>query len=465
VFFRQVLHNDLGCASYVVADTSAGLAAIVDPRWDIDEYLELAAAHGFEIAHVVETHNHADHVSGRARLVEATGAQAWIHRLANATYDHTAAEDGDEVEIGAVTLRFLHAPGHRPEHSAIVVIDGSRSQEPCAVLTGDSLFVNDVARPDLAIEKREGAGLLFDSLQRIAGLGDAVEVYPGHTGGSLCGSARMSERTSSTVGYERINNPLLQIGDRGDFVDTLVRGLPPQPPNFRKVAERNRTSSPPPSPPPQPLAPRVFEDRLISGALVVDGRPSGDYDAAHIPGSIGVTLASTGFGTKVAWLIEEGQELLLVSHDDAETEQMADLLGAVGARPPDAFLAGGFAAWRGAGLPIDQVAVIDIDELRALRDEREDLQVLDVREDDEWEEMRIPGSAHLPYHDLVSTRPPLDAARPVAVICSSGKRSALAVGLLQRQGFADILHVTPGGVGAWAARGYPTETGAPAIVA
>ena len=214
MLFRQVLHPDLGCASYVIADTAAGLGAVVDPKRDVAEYLELAAAHGFTIAHVIETHNHADHVSGRARLAEATGARSWVSPLAGAGYPHDPFADGAEIELGQVRLRALHVPGHRPEHTAVVVVDGSRSSRPCAVLTGDSLFVNDVARPDLAVEKREGAAQLYHAIGRLLELDDGVEVFPGHTGGSLCGSARMSETTSSTIGFERASNPMLRLGER-----------------------------------------------------------------------------------------------------------------------------------------------------------------------------------------------------------------------------------------------------------
>jgi glyoxylase-like metal-dependent hydrolase (beta-lactamase superfamily II)/rhodanese-related sulfurtransferase len=458
VFFRQVLHPDLGCASYVVADTDEGIGAVVDPKWDIAEYLDLAQHHSFRIAHVVETHNHADHLSGRGRLVQATGARVWIHRLADAGYDHEPFEDGAEIELGAVRLRVLHTPGHRPEHSAIVVIDGSRSDEACAVLCGDSLFVNDVARPDLAVEKREGAGELFESLQRLAALGDSVEVYPGHTGGSLCGSARMSEKTSSTIGYERANNPLLRLQSKAGFVEALIAGLPPQPPNFKKIAERNRTTMPTRVDRPVALSAERFAEALDRGAIVVDGRVPDEYDGAHIAGSIGVTVSSSGFGTKVAWLLGEGRELLLVGHDDAEALEMAELLGAVGAPCAKGMLGGGFGAWRTAGLPIESIGITDVAGLAQLREEDPGLQVLDVRGDDEWAEQRIPGSAHVQYHDLVERMPDLDRSRPVAVICSSGKRSAMAVGLLQRRGFADVIHITPGGVGTWARLGHAVES-------
>jgi glyoxylase-like metal-dependent hydrolase (beta-lactamase superfamily II)/rhodanese-related sulfurtransferase len=454
MFFRQVLHADLGCASYVIAD--GGEAAVVDPRWDIGVYLDLALERDARVTRVIETHNHADHLSGRERLVQATGATSHVHRLARATYPHEGFQDGDEIRVGEVVLRVLHTPGHRPEHSAIVVIDSAQSPLPFAVLTGDSLFVHDAARPDLAVEPREGALDLHASLTRLAELGDGVAVYPGHTGGSLCGSRRMGETTSSTIGYERATNPLLAIDDAEEFSELLIGDLPPQPPNFAAIAERNRTGNGSPFRPPAVLAAGPFAERIAAGGLVIDGRAPADYDAAHVPGSVGVTLESAGFGTKAAW-ISEGRPLLLVGYDDAMTEHMALLLAAVGLDEAAESLAGGFEAWRAAGMGTDRVAIVTVAELGELRRSQPDLQVLDVREHDEWEEQRIPGSAHVPYHDLARIPPPLDPAAPVAVICSTGTRSALAVGLVRRAGFAEVIHVSPGGVGTWAALGLPTE--------
>jgi hydroxyacylglutathione hydrolase len=465
MLFRQVLHTDLGCASYVIADTAAGVGAVIDPKWEIEEYLELAQQRGFRIADVIETHNHADHISGRARLVEATGAHCWVHRLAEAGYPHTALEDGDEIRIGEVVLRALHTPGHRPEHTAILVVDGARSAEPCAVLTGDSLFVNDVARPDLAVEKREGARGLYASVLRLSELDDGVEVYPGHTGGSLCGSARMSEKTSSTIGFERRHNALMQMDGEERFVATLIEGLASQPPNFELIAEANRGGDPTAVERPVALAAERFRQRIESGALVVDGRPPEDYDAGHIPGSVGVTLAANGFGTKVAWLAEADRELLLVGGEEHDAVRMAVLLGSVGVHGAHGMLAGGFEAWRAAGLPVERFAAVDVPGLALLREQRPDLQILDVRDDYEWDQLRISGSAHVIYHDVGRVIPPLDPALPVAVICSTGRRSAMAVGLVRRAGFAEVIHVTPGGVSTWAGLGHPVEEPHPAVPA
>jgi hydroxyacylglutathione hydrolase len=456
VLFRQVLHPDLGCASYVIADTAAGVGAVVDPKWSIEEFLQLSREHAFRIEHVIETHNHADHLSGRPRLVEATGATCWVSPLAEAAYPHEAFADGAEVAVGSVRLRALHAPGHRPEHTAVVVIDGARSSAPCAVLTGDSLFVNDVARPDLAVEKREGARGLFQSMRRLLELGDGVEVFPGHTGGSLCGSDRMSETTSSTIGFERASNPMLALPDEDRFVEELITGLAPQPPNFVVIAEANRLGRPPAAGGLVALDPGRVDERAAGGALIVDGRSAAEYDAAHIPGSVGVDAAHNGFGTKVAWIADQGAELVLVGADEDEQHRMYELLGSVGVTATG-MLAGGFAAWASSGRPLESFAALDAAELAGLLERRPDVQVLDVRDDDEWDAGHIPGSLHVPYHDVGRVPAPFDPDRPVAVMCSTGRRSATAAGLVRRDGAVEVIHVTAGGVGTWEKLGHPLE--------
>src|SRR5688572_18916905 len=238
VFFRQVLNDDLGCASYVIAD--GGEAAVVDPKWEIAEYLQLADEHGFRIAHVLETHNHADHVSGRGRLAAATGAKLYAPHQAGVEYDHVPLAEGDTVAVGEVRIKALETPGHRPEHLAYSVADASRADEPWLVLTGDSLFIGDVARPDLAVEPDEGARGLFNSVNRLLGLGDYAEAWPAHIGGSLCGGAGMSQKPGSTLGFERRFNPLLRAEDEDEFVRALTDNLAPQPPNFRRIVELNK---------------------------------------------------------------------------------------------------------------------------------------------------------------------------------------------------------------------------------
>lgn len=457
MIFRQITHDDLGCASYLVGDAGAGVAAVVDPRFEVDEYLKLARYMGVSIKHVLETHNHADHVSGHGRLVAATGAQIYIHREATPDYEHVPIDDGFELEMGDVVVRALHTPGHRPEHTAFALIDRRRGPEPWAVLTGDTLFVGDVARPDLAIEKHEGARGIFRSLRgQLLTLPDTCEVWPGHLGGSMCGGPGMDMKISSTIGYERAHNPSLAIADEEDFVEQAVARLGPQPPNFEAIVALNRGPFITEGVEALSLAPHRVEQKRAGGALVVDVRTDQQFDGAHIPGAVCIPMLGMGFGSRLAWIADRDQEVIFAGRDDDDGRRAARLAVAVGIRRIAGFLGGGMTAWRQEGRPVEQLERLPAKELPA-RAADPALQVLDVRERSEWEEGHIPGSHSEPWHDIDGIPEGLDPERPVAVLCGSGARSAVAAGLLQRHGARDIIHVTEGGVGTWAELGSPLE--------
>ncbi len=295
------------------------MAAVVDPRFDIDVYLDLAWYMGVRIAHVFETHNHADHVSGHGRLAAATGAGIHVHRTADPGYACEPFEDGDEFELGSLTVRALHTPGHRPEHTAFVLIDTGRGGEPWAVLTGDSLFVGDIARPDLAVEEHEGAREIFRSLhERLLSLPPEVEVWPGHLGGSMCGGPGMDLKIASTVGFERDHNSMLSIGDEEEFVETVLNELGPQPPHFHDIVELNTGPLLTESVEISPLSPRELEEKGSAGALLVDVRSDQQFDDAHIAGALGNPMTRAGFGSKLGWLVERDQEVVFVGRDDAD---------------------------------------------------------------------------------------------------------------------------------------------------
>jgi hydroxyacylglutathione hydrolase len=441
VIFRQIAHEDLGCASYLVGDEDAGVAAVVDPRLEIDEYLRLARYLSVSIEHILETHNHADHVSGHGRLAAATGARIHVHARASVEYDHEPFEDGWELVFGSVRIRAVHTPGHRPEHTAFALIDVGRGEEPWAVLTGDSLFVGDIARPDLAVEKSEGARDIFRSLhERLLPLGDDVEVWPGHLGGSLCGGPAMDMKVSSTLGYERRHNALLAIGDETDFVDRTTTGLRPQPPNFKGIVALNRGPLRREALDAHPLTPR----QIAPGALVIDVRTALQFDEAHIPGAVSNTILHSGFGTRLAWIAGTDDEIVLVGRDDADALHAASLAAAVGVSRIAGYLAGGMTSWREDGLGTERIARLPVEALRPGV-----VQVLDVRERDEWDAGHIEGSVFTPYHDLHAVPDGIDPERPVAVICASGQRAAVGASLLQRFGVRDVLHVVGGGVRTW----------------
>jgi hydroxyacylglutathione hydrolase len=459
VVFRQTVHDDLGCASYLVGDEDAGVAAVVDPRFDIAPYLELARYVGVEIGHVLETHTHADHVSGHGRLSAATGAIIHVHSEGRAEYDHEPFEDGWELELGAVRVRAIHTPGHRPEHTSFALIDTHRGEEPWAVLTGDTLFVNDVARPDLAVEPEDGARAMFHSLHdRLLTLPDECEIWPGHLGGSLCGGPGMDMKVSSTIGYERRHNELLAETDESRFVERAISALAPQPPNFKAIVDLNRGPLVTRGAEVLPLTPRQIESKRSDGALVIDVRTDFQFDDAHVPGSVSNTMMRSGFGTKLAWLAEGEDEIVFVGRDDADGHEAARLAVAVGVTRLGGFLTGGLTSWRAEGRDVERIPRVDVEGLHELGD---DVQILDVREEKEWRVRRIPGSVHRPYHDIHELPDGLEVGRSVAAICMSGQRSAVAASLLQRFGAERVLHVVPGGVGTWDRLGYPTENGSP----
>jgi hydroxyacylglutathione hydrolase len=455
MIFRQIVHDDLGCASYFIGDEDAGVAAVVDPRFEIDEYLELARYLNVRIEHVLETHNHADHVSGHGRLAAATGAAIHVHEDAGVTYENEPFHDGTEIELGSVKVRAMHTPGHRPEHTAFALVDTRRGEEPWAVLTGDTLFVGDIARPDLAVDKREGAHEIFHSLHdRLLTLAPETEVWPGHLGGSLCGGPGMDMKVSSTIGYETRHNELLHEEDEQAFVERAVGSLPPQPPNFKAVVELNRGPLLTGGVELIPLTPRQVEQRRADGALLVDVRTDLQFDDAHIPGAVSNTMLRSGFGTKLAWIANPEQEIVFVGRDDEDGRLAARLAVAVGVRNLGGYLSGGMTSWRAEGRDVGSVERIDVQELRQ-RDGS--LQILDVREQTEWDAGHIPESLHLPYHDIHALPASVDPRRAVAVICASGQRSAVGASLLKAYGACEVIHVVNGGVGTWERLGFPIE--------
>jgi glyoxylase-like metal-dependent hydrolase (beta-lactamase superfamily II)/rhodanese-related sulfurtransferase len=447
MIFRQIVHDDLGCASYLIGDEDAGVAAVVDPRFEVDEYLELARYMGVSIEHIFETHNHADHVSGHGRLAAATGATIHIHRDAKPDYDHVPFDDGDEFELGALTVKALHTPGHRPEHTAFALIDHGRGAEPWAVLTGDTLFVGDVARPDLAIEKSEGARGIFHSLKdQILSLEDDVEVWPGHLGGSMCGGPGMDMKICSTIGFERTHNPVLAIDDEDEFVAEALAKLGPQPPNFKAIVELNRGPLLTAGVELLPLAPRQVEQKRGDGALLVDVRTDQQFDDAHIPGSICNPMMRAGFGSKLAWLADREQEIVFVGRDDEDGRRAGELAVAVGIRKLAGYLHGGMTSWRQERRAAERTERVPVDELPDRIATDPAVQVLDVRERTEFDDGHLPGSAHLPWHDIKAIPEGLNPAKPIAVICGSGQRAATAASLVRCFGGEQVIHVVDGGV-------------------
>jgi len=458
MIFRQIPHDDLGCASYLIGDDGAGVAAVVDPKFEIEGYLELARYMGVSIEHILETHNHADHVSGHGKLAAATGATIHINRKAGADYEHEPFDHGFELELGNIKVRAIHTPGHRPEHTAFALIDTSRGEEPWALLTGDSLFVNDVARPDLAIDREEGAHGIFSSLhERILRLPPETEVWPGHLGGSLCGGPAMDMKPSSTLAYERAHNPMLQVEDEAQFVEQAVGSLGPQPPNFEAIVALNKGEFVTEGVELVPLTPRQVEQKRTNGALVVDVRTDLQFDEAHISGAVAIPAVQPGFGTRLAWLADREQEIVLVGRDNEDARRAATLGLAVGIRKLGGFLHGGMTEWRREKRPVERIERIELEDLPERTESEPEMQILDVREQSERDAGYIPGSLFEPWHDIDELPEGFDPQRPVAVMCASGQRAAVASSLVQRYGAERVLHVVNGGVPKWGRLGHPIE--------
>ena len=433
MLFKQLVDDDLGCASYLVGDEHAGVAAVVDPAYAIEPYLAECERQGVHLAVVLETHTHADHVSGHGRLALEREVPVRVHEAAGAAFPHGALTDGTEIELGAVVVRTLHTPGHRPEHCAFAVVDRSRGDEPWLVLTGDSLFVGDAARPDLAIEARAGAEGLFHSLHRLVELGDGVEVFPGHVAGSLCGAA-MSSKASTTIGFERrFNHALVESYD--EFITHAEGPQPPRPPNMQRIVELNRGPFLAAQP---PLCPAGD----AAGAIVLDVRTARAFAGGHRHGAFNVPVSGSAFATKAAFVLPD-RPVVIDAADEAEALRAARSLQAVGIFD--------LAGWREGGGE-ERVEPVTIDEVER-RLAAGEIELLDVREADERDHESIPGSHHLPYRMArQAAENGLCGARPIVTICESGARAGIAASVLTAAGF-DARPVLDGGIGQWRARG------------
>ena len=461
MYFKQFYLGCLAHASYLIG--SEGDAAVVDPRRDVEEYLAEAEAQGLRIRYVVETHLHADFVSGHRELAERTGAQVVFGAKAGAAFPHRPVRDEEEIRVGAVVLRFLETPGHTPESVSILVVDTAVSPAPRMVLTGDTLFIGDVGRPDLAggrgLTPEAMAGMLYDSLHgKLLKLPDDVLVYPAHGAGSLCGR-NISADTWSTIGEQRRSNYALQPMAREAFVKMMTADLPELPPYFAMDVELNRGGAPPLTdhPPPPALAPEAVRKAAQAGALLLDVRPSAAYGTGHLPGSLNVGLGGQ-FASWAGTLVPAGRPIVVIAEDESGAHEAVVRLARVGLETVQGHLDGGVAAWDRLGLPLVTRPQITVDELASRRREVPGLQVVDVRRKAEYKSGHVPGARHVPLDRLERDVAHLDPSRPTAAICAGGYRSSAATSLLERHGFADLVNVI-GGTSAWIAAGHEVEKG------
>ncbi len=464
---QQFAIEGLGHLSALIADETAGIAAVVDPRRDVDIYLDAARGAGLQIRHVVETHLHNDYVSGGRELAALTGATHVIGAGAALRYEHRPLRDGEGVDVGSLRFRALDTPGHTPEHVAYAVSDRARADEPLLLLTGGSLLVGAVGRTDLlgAANAVPYAGEMHHSLHEVLlRHDDSVAVYPTHGAGSLC-STGISSTPWSTIGYERRHNPLLAPMEVDAFARALLAGQPAFPRYFARMRPTNQSG---PRllggvvPLPMPLEVAAARDAIDGGALLVDARTAAEHSVAHVPGSLSIP-SGTSFGTWLGWVVRDPERpivLLLRSEadwDDAVRQALRIAFeGIVG------YVRGGFLAWAEAGYATEVGGSLEIDDLAARLDRGgpDAPMVIDVRQPSEFEAGHLPGALPIGAGDLPDRLDQLPRNRPIATICASGYRASVAASLLRAAGFERVSWV-PGGVPTWGARGFPLEYGAP----
>ena len=463
MYFKQFYLNCLAHASYLIG--SDGEAAVVDPQRDVDQYVAEAEAQNLKIKYIIETHLHADFISGHRELAARTGAQIVFGNEAQATISHLPVKDGDELSVGSVKLRIIETPGHTPESICVLVTDSEQdARGPQKVLTGDTLFIGDVGRPDLAGGKgytpQNMAAMMYDSLhEKLMRLDDAVEVYPAHGAGSMCGK-NLSTETSSTIGQQRKFNYALQPMTKEQFVTMMTTDLPEAPAYFSKDAEINRSGAEALSglPKPEPLSPIDVREIGQHGCVVLDVRSAAEFGAAHVPGSLNIGLGGQ-FASWAGSLIPITASIVIVADSEEQIEEAQIRLARVGLENLKGFLAGGIDGWRAAGFEVAEVPQISVSELKDLIETQKGLQVIDVRRPAEYESGHAPRAVTAPLAKLREMLPTLglNPDVPSAIICAGGYRSSAATSIAQQLGFTNLLNVT-GGTNAWVKAGYEVET-------
>lgn len=462
MYLQQFFIDGLGCASYLVGCEGAGLAAVIDPDRDVQKYLDAANQRGMKITHIIETHLHADHVSGNTELAARTGAEIYVHEAANAAFPHHTIKGGDTITLGNIELRVRFTPGHTPESVTLLVVDKTRSEEPWMALTGDTLFVGDAGRPDLVgIEAaRELAGHMHDTLHNeYLTLPDGVMILPGHGAGSLCGKA-LGSVLSSTMGYERHNNPALQVEKRDDYIEFATAALPEQPGNHKRIKQINRQG-------PRVLGevtpcPLSVQDAVMQfrrGAALLDLRPKADFKAKHIPGSVHLEVGDQ-LSNRVGFVLPPDVPVVLMLNDPSDYRRVVYSLARVGYDNVAGYLADSLQTWEALGLPTTSGDVRDIepDELFNLLEHGNGSRpvVIDVREAWEYAQGHVPGARLVSLGEFARHVDELDPKQPIAVICASGSRSQSAAALLGQKGFDTVYNVV-GGTLSWMQHGFPLE--------
>jgi len=458
MYFKQIAVEGMGCLSYLIGCPQAKTACVVDPKRDVQTYLDLARKNGMKITHIFETHVHADHVSGNMELKSRTGAEIYFMEGTPVTFECTMVSDGQTMQFGNALLKFMKTPGHTPDSMSIMVTDLSRSNDPWMILSGDCMFVGDIGRPDLAGSEliAEQTANLYDSLyNRLGSLPHELEVYPAHGQGSLCGRG-MSSKSSSTIGFEMRNNPLLSL-DRDDFLNQMQQTFPDRPKSFTHIIETNRTGPPllERCPVIRDMSPEQVKTHIENGAVILDTRDTAAFGGVHIPGSINI-----GFAPQTAnWIgmvIEPDARLILIVTDEKAYDEMSVQLHRIGYDNIMGYLYGGMTGWQEAGYPIRHLWQISAEKLNRKIEKGKCGRIFDVRSSAEWETGHIKGAEHLPLTALLKEFPDLPKNEEIIVTCGVGYRGNIAASFLQGQGFEHV-HSLAGGMTAWNNSGLPVS--------
>jgi hydroxyacylglutathione hydrolase len=445
--FQRFFEEGLAQSSFLIGCDRTKRAVVIDPRRDAGVYISAARQHGLTITHTIETHVHADFVSG-ARELAAVGVRVITGPGAGLAFEHEEPVHGERLNVGDLSLTMLHTPGHTPEHISVLV---ENSGEPRRLFTGDLLFVGAVGRPDLLGEaqSRGLAEQLFTSLQRVMELDDEVEVHPGHGAGSLCG-ADIGKEPSSTIGRERAHNPMVQLTNRAAFVEGVLGDLPETPPYFARTKRVNQDG---PTvlglvdgmrgiPPIRPAAAAAL---AADGAIIIDLRTAQAFGAGHPQAAINIA-----FGPKVGywagWVISPGAPVILLAEDSKQIPEAAVQLLRVGFERIEGYISGGIQSWRGDGLPIQSITQISVLELRNALTSRatNSIHLVDVRSPREWRAGHIEGAVNIPVGEVAARAATLPQDAVIATICESGFRSSLAASLLAQEGITRIVNVVGG---------------------
>lgn len=451
-FVKKIAHS-----SYMLLGKKS--AIVIDPSRDVDQYISEAEGYGVKITHILETHLHADFISGHMELAEKTGAKIYAPEKGKCAFDHTSLRENDEFMVEDLKISVIETPGHTPEHISYVMSDTARGKEPFGVFCGDTLFVGDVGRPDLFPGKAEElASKLYDSLfNKLLMLPDHCEVYPAHGAGSLCGRA-MGAKWRTTIGYERKYNVALQLKDKKKFIRSLTTKMPPAPDHFGRCSEINRKGPVllKKLPAIKSLDPKEFLERSQKkNVLILDTRTYNSFGGRHIPGSLNIDLGGN-FPTFAGWVIPPEKEVILVIDSHESPCDIITWLNRVGIDRITGYLAGGMFEWSKEGYETDHIHQLSARELHEMMNGDKNFVLIDSRAEGEFDSRNITGSVNIPSPDMRTRYKELDKKKTFAVICSTGHRSSLAASILKKHGFKNVYNVA-GGVTGYGNAGFTQQ--------